>query len=254
MGAAGAIEVYPVSQVQRGVVGVGYTVVEGTTIEPFSVEILGVLERAGPAGSLILVRAFGDLIDRVGGIASGMSGTAVDVDGKLLGAIGYGFQLADHRIGLVTPAEDMLEVMSLLDAGSLQEPELVPWKANGWSFPRGSSWRIRRQRPASRNGAFAGRRMGRHTRLDAPHGERAGFRAMGRLRQLFSDYDVVPMQAGGAMSEPGIEAPLAPAPPWACRWCGRRRHHRHRHLTAIEVIALWVRSPVFGPGAKSTIW
>ena len=112
---SGSIDVYPVSGLERGAVGVGYTVVEETKIEPFIVEVLGVMERAGPAGSLILVRTSGELIDRVGGIASGMSGSPVYIDGKLLGAIGYGFQFADHRIGLVTPAADMLAVMELIE-------------------------------------------------------------------------------------------------------------------------------------------
>ena len=51
--AAAAVEVYPVTALERGVAGVGYTVVEGTRIEPFDVEILGVMEGAGPAGSLV---------------------------------------------------------------------------------------------------------------------------------------------------------------------------------------------------------
>ena len=210
LGAAGAIEVYPVSQVQRGVVGVGYTVVEGTTIEPFSVEILGVLERAGPAGSLILVRAFGDLIDRVGGIASGMSGSPVYVDGKLLGAIGYGFQLADHRIGLVTPAEDMLEVMSLIDAGSLQEPELLPPEGQWVELPKGivladSTAEARKLKALLPEDVWVATPVSTPLMVSG-----LGPRTMGRLRELFSNYDVVPMQAGGSLRDSGIEAPLAP--------------------------------------------
>ena len=113
-GSASGIEVYPVRGVAPGLVGTGYTVVQGNEVEPFRVEVLGVLENAGPAGSLVLVRASGEAIERAGGIAAGMSGSPVYIDGRLLGAIGYGFSMADHRIALVTPAEEMLEVLDLV--------------------------------------------------------------------------------------------------------------------------------------------
>lgn len=78
-------------------------------------EFLGVLPQAGPSGDLILVRVSGDVIDRTGGIAAGMSGSPVYIGDRLVGAIGYGYDLSDHRIGLVTPIHDMLPVMELLD-------------------------------------------------------------------------------------------------------------------------------------------
>ena len=61
-----------------------------------------------------MVRVSGDPIDKSGGIASGMSGSPVYIDGKLLGAIGYGYSYTDHRIGLVTPAEEMLKLWMFL--------------------------------------------------------------------------------------------------------------------------------------------
>lgn len=110
-GGAQAQEFFPLDEVRPGLWGIARTVVTGTQIDTFSVEVLGVLHDAGPSGTLILIRASGDVIDRVGGIAAGMSGSPVYIDGKLLGAIGYGFSMADHRIGLVTPIEDMLAVL-----------------------------------------------------------------------------------------------------------------------------------------------
>ena len=58
----------------------------------------------------------GPLIEQTGGIASGMSGSPVFVDGRLVGAIAYGFGYADHRIGLVTPIGDMLRVLERMGA------------------------------------------------------------------------------------------------------------------------------------------
>ncbi len=114
---------FPVDEVRPGLLGYGLTVVEGTRVERFEVEILGVVRGAGPAGDLILVRVFGPALDAYGGIAAGMSGSPVYVAGKLLGAIGFGFEFSDHSVGLVTPIGDMLEVMRLLDReGAPQEP------------------------------------------------------------------------------------------------------------------------------------
>ena len=105
--------VFPVSELKAGMTGIGKTVVQGTTIEKFDVEILGILKQQGPAGDLILVRVSGPLIDKTGGIAQGMSGSPVFVDGKLVGAVAYGWGFADARLGLLTPAADMINLWNL---------------------------------------------------------------------------------------------------------------------------------------------
>ena len=103
-------EVFPLDQVVPGLVGVGKTVIQGREIKEFAVEVLGVVPQSPPTPDLILVRLSGDVIDQVGGIASGMSGSPVYVDGALLGAISYGYSLSDHRICLITPARTMFEL------------------------------------------------------------------------------------------------------------------------------------------------
>ena len=100
----------PIEEVQPGMHGIGKTVVAGTTIEQFGVEVLGVMKNKGPAGDVILVRTYGDLIERTGGIAQGMSGSPVYINGRLVGAIAYGWALTDHKVGMVTPIGDMLKV------------------------------------------------------------------------------------------------------------------------------------------------
>jgi hypothetical protein len=49
-------EYLPLSQVRPGLTGVGYTVFEGTRIEPFQVKVLGVLEKIDFGADMILVR------------------------------------------------------------------------------------------------------------------------------------------------------------------------------------------------------
>ncbi|HHW14180.1 MAG TPA: peptidase S55 SpoIVB, partial [Firmicutes bacterium] len=101
----------PLSEVRAGMKGTGLTVVHGTRVEPFAVDILGVVPNAGPAGDLILVRVGGPLMDETGGIAAGMSGSPVYVDGRLVGAVSYGFSFSDHRVGFLTPIEQMLPLV-----------------------------------------------------------------------------------------------------------------------------------------------
>ncbi|NLA58044.1 MAG: hypothetical protein GX855_03955, partial [Firmicutes bacterium] len=103
---------FPLEELRPGMKGIGKTVAKGTAIEEFHVEVLGVLQGEQNVSQLILVQVSGDVIDRMGGIASGMSGSPVYIDGKLLGAISYTFSLTDHRLGLVTPIGPMLEILN----------------------------------------------------------------------------------------------------------------------------------------------
>lgn len=116
--------IMPLEDVKPGMRGIAKTVISGTTIEEFGVEVLGIMKDKGPSGDLILVRTYGDLIEKTGGIAQGMSGSPVYIDGKLIGAIGYGWSLTDHKTGMVTPIKDMLK---LLDS-PLSAPPLVQSK------------------------------------------------------------------------------------------------------------------------------
>ena len=102
----------PVDELQEGMVGVGYTVVRGTTPVPFDVEILGVQpDGIGPGRDLIVIKATGPDIDAAGGIWAGMSGSPVYVEDELIGAVAYGFTWGPSKIGGVTPAEDMVDVL-----------------------------------------------------------------------------------------------------------------------------------------------
>ena len=94
-----------------GMTGVGKTVIIGTAVVPFEVRVLGILHNAGPAGDLVLFRASGPAIKSVGGIAAGMSGSPIYLQGRLAGALSYTFEASDPTVGLFTPIEDMLRVL-----------------------------------------------------------------------------------------------------------------------------------------------
>ena len=81
---------------------------EGTKIDDFKVEIIGVLENVGPEQSMILARLEGGPLEKTGVIA-GMSGSPVYIDGKLVGAVAYGFPFSKETIGGITPIAEMIE-------------------------------------------------------------------------------------------------------------------------------------------------
>ncbi len=85
------------------------TVVSGYTVEQIPVSVDALVE--DPSGTLILLEASGPVIDEIGGVAAGMSGSPVFVDDggvdKLIGAVSYGDMFTLHGMALATPIEYM---------------------------------------------------------------------------------------------------------------------------------------------------
>ncbi|MBK7996857.1 MAG: hypothetical protein IPK14_26845 [Blastocatellia bacterium] len=106
-------EFFPLSEVKPGLKGVGRTIFAGDKTEEFEVEILGKYPSivAHPSRSVIIMRLKSPQTDR-SGVFSGMSGSPVFINGKLLGAIAYSFPLSKEPIGAITPIQDMLSVFS----------------------------------------------------------------------------------------------------------------------------------------------
>ncbi len=100
---------FPVADLEDGDVVDGLTVSSGTTPDPFTGEVLGVLEGGiAPGLDMVLVRLTSAEIDRVGGIWAGMSGSPVYAeDGRLIGAVAYGLSAGPSTVAGVTPFEDM---------------------------------------------------------------------------------------------------------------------------------------------------
>ncbi len=110
---AQAAERMPLSDVRKGMKGYGLTVFEGTKIEKFDVEIIGVMHNIGPGQNLILAQVDSPVVKRAGVIA-GMSGSPVFVDGKVIGALAYAWQFAKEPIAGITPIEEMLKIAQVI--------------------------------------------------------------------------------------------------------------------------------------------
>jgi hypothetical protein len=103
--------IMPLSQVQAGMNCTGETVVSGTTISSFNVQVIDVVDQPGE-GPRILVQVSGPAVDSTG-VAEGFSGSPVycpDAFGTLenAGAISEGSGQYGNNVALVTPIEQML--------------------------------------------------------------------------------------------------------------------------------------------------
>lgn len=108
-----AAEKMPLSDVKKGMKGYGLTVFEGTNIEKFDVEILGVLQNIGPDQNLILAKVDHPVVARAGVIA-GMSGSPIFIDGKVIGALAYAWQFAKEPVAGITPIDEMLKISRMV--------------------------------------------------------------------------------------------------------------------------------------------
>jgi hypothetical protein len=112
----------PLAELAVGDQGEVWTVFQGTTPEPFSVEVAGVIRNAlGPGKSLILCRLTDPRVQAMGAVA-GMSGSPLYIRGRLAGALSYQVQRFETvRYAGFTPVADLEEV-----ALRLSESPLVP--------------------------------------------------------------------------------------------------------------------------------
>src|SRR3982751_4813466 len=109
-----ATALMPIEEVRPGMVGIGRTVFEGTDLQDFKVHILGVLRNIqGPKRDLILARLEGAGLAE-SGVAQGMSGSPVYIDGRLIGAVSYSIgSFSKEPIAGITPIAEMKDATVL---------------------------------------------------------------------------------------------------------------------------------------------
>lgn len=103
-----------VDEIRPGMTGVGRTVFQGTELQDFKVHILGVLRNVqGPRRDLILARLEGGPLADTG-VAQGMSGSPVYVDGRLIGAVSYSIgAFSKEAIAGITPIAEMKDATQM---------------------------------------------------------------------------------------------------------------------------------------------
>ncbi len=108
----------PVDEIKAGMVGIGRTVFEGTDLQDFKAHILG--RAAQCAGADSATRSSrGSRAGRLAktGVAAGMSGSPVYIDGRLIGAVSYSIgAFPTEAIAGITPIAEMKDATEILAA------------------------------------------------------------------------------------------------------------------------------------------
>ncbi|HSU83959.1 MAG TPA: SpoIVB peptidase S55 domain-containing protein [Thermoanaerobaculia bacterium] len=106
---AGALPTISLSEIQRGQRGYGLSVFSGTEPERFDVEVIGIMRNVSPEVSYILARLTGKGLEK-SGVAGGMSGSPVFLDGKLAGAVAFSWPFTNEAIAGITPIGSMRQL------------------------------------------------------------------------------------------------------------------------------------------------
>ena len=113
--AAALPPIMPIEEIERGMVGEAYTVVDDSGLQSFRVDVVGLMDAGKGTQPMIMAKASGSLIDKVGGVLQGMSGSPVYIDGRLVGAVSAGLKEMETSTFFITPISDMLELWNLPD-------------------------------------------------------------------------------------------------------------------------------------------
>lgn len=141
--------IMPLSEVEPGMKGEWKSVVSGTQVESFALEVLGIAKNfIGPKRALIICQATDQKFKQIG-LVQGMSGSPVYIENRLVGAYAYGYSWSkDQSIIGVTPIEQMLEVLEDYPTGEVGAAGssgglIEQWRSNGRGEPSDTrDWRI----------------------------------------------------------------------------------------------------------------
>ena len=103
-----------VDEIKAGMTGYGLTVFEGSQVEKFGVEILGVMPNSFSGMDMILAKLDSPYLKDIG-VVAGMSGSPVFLNDKMIGAVAYGWGFMKTPYCGITPIENMLEIYELTD-------------------------------------------------------------------------------------------------------------------------------------------
>jgi hypothetical protein len=118
--------IMPLSEVRSGMRCTGLSVVRGTEVSSFDVEVIDVIaDDPAIGGPRILVRVSGPAVEATG-VGPGFSGSPVLCDGRNAGAISEGIGEYGNHVVLATPIEEILAARpAATPAGARRAPRLA---------------------------------------------------------------------------------------------------------------------------------
>lgn len=212
----------PLNQVKDGMKGKGYTVFFGTTVEEFDFEVVSVEYNFSPGWHVVWCKGTSENFIRTG-VAGGMSGSPIYIDGKLMGALSLGAfnQRRDANLFGVTPIGQMVKVAErgmkpnltyagakFFDYGSENVSEGL--NINPLQYPNGHN--VTQQKSLekqSKTHGLAQKLYQNSMRLSIPVAlSRLDAHSMQLLKPFFDRYNMVPVQAAGGGGGPVKKSPV----------------------------------------------
>jgi hypothetical protein len=182
-------------EIRPGMKGHGLTVFQGTEPERFGVEVISVVPSFLLRQDLILIRTEHPVTDRAG-VIGGMSGSPIYLEGRLAGALAYGWQFGKDPVAGVTPIRNMLALLERKPRADATVPRTALGAAAGADLSRGLLGG-RRFVPAGRAiGAFDGDGLApARTPVSL-----SGFAGEARelLAEVLEPFGIEPVQGGGS--------------------------------------------------------
>ncbi len=126
------------SKLARGMTGYGVTVMAGTELVRFDVEIISVMANTSPGQDMVLARLSGQNLEKTGVIA-GMSGSPVYItdpeDGreKMIGAVAFGWSFQKEPICGIQPITQMLAGSGMFSPAKKPGPETASISHGGFA-------------------------------------------------------------------------------------------------------------------------
>lgn len=119
--------------------GVAKTVFKGTTIDTFPVTVIGIIKKAVADTDVILIKVDSPYLKEKGiGLVRGMSGSPVYFNGKLAGAIAYGWGFTKEAVAGVVPIHAMLEELASPEGGKTENYRNYKLQNTGYLEPLGT--------------------------------------------------------------------------------------------------------------------
>jgi hypothetical protein len=97
-----------IDEIQPGMKGYCLTIYKGTEVEKFDLDVASVVRNVAPGRNAILVQSTDERFIHTGPVA-GCSGSPVYIDGRLAGALAFGWIFSKDPLYGVTPIEEMLQ-------------------------------------------------------------------------------------------------------------------------------------------------
>lgn len=104
--------IIPVEDIKPGMKGYALTVFKGETPDKFEIEVVDVVRDYLPGQDAVLFSSPDPRMQH-SGIVGGMSGSPIYIEGKLAGALAYGYRFNKDPLGGMAPIENMLEIADL---------------------------------------------------------------------------------------------------------------------------------------------